>query len=85
MKIRTEHIISLRPKLRIFGVDIDGPTIMLNDNKIAVNNSTKIESTLNKKHISIAYHLFCHNIASGGLKIGWISPEDNISDTLKRD
>ena len=56
MKTCTEHIIALRFKLQMFEVDIDGPAIMLNDNESAVNNRSKIESTPNKKHRSIAYH-----------------------------
>ena len=69
MKICTEHIIALRFKLKIFGIDIDGPAIMLNANESAVNNSSKIEYTLNKKHSSIGYHLVCHNVAAGVVNI----------------
>ena len=54
MKTCTEHIILLRLKLKIFGVDIYGTVIMFNDNESAVNNRSNIESTLNKKHSSIA-------------------------------
>ena len=50
MKTCTEHIIALRFKLQMFEVDIDGPAIVLNDNEIAGNNSSNIESTLNNKH-----------------------------------
>ena len=32
----------------MFGVKIDGPAKLLNDNKAVVNNSSKIESVLNK-------------------------------------
>ena len=64
-----KYIIGLRIKLQIFGIDIDGPTIMLNDKKSAVNNSSKIEYTLNKKHSSIAYHLVLHNVAAGVVNI----------------
>ena len=57
MKTCTAHIISLGFKLQMLGIDIDSPPIMMNDNENAVNNSSKIEYTLNKKHSSIAYHL----------------------------
>ena len=53
----------------MFGIDSDGTTIMLNDKKSAVNNSSKIEYTLNKKHSSIAYHLVLHNVAAGVVNI----------------
>ena len=70
MKTCMEHGISLRFKLQMYGVDIDGPSIILNDNESAVNNSSNIEYTLKKKYISIAYHLVCQNFAAGVVKIG---------------
>ena len=84
MNTCTEHIIVLGFKLQMLVIYIDGPAIMLNYNESAVNNSSKIESTLNKKHISIAYHLVCHNVSSGVVKIGWISTADNIADALTK-
>ena len=72
MKTYTEHITALRFRLRIFELDIAGPAIMLNDNTVAVNNSSNIEFTLNRNHISIACHLVCQNVAAGVVKIGLI-------------
>ena len=69
MKTCTEHIIALRFKLQMFEVDIDGPAIVLNDNEIAGNNSPNIESTLNNKHSSIAYHLVFQNVAAEVVQI----------------
>ena len=66
------------------GVNIYGPTIMLNYNESAVNNSSKIEYTLNKKHSSVSYHLVCHNVAARVVNIGLISTADNISDAFTR-
>ena len=51
LKTCVEHIISLRFKLIMFGIPIDGELRILNDNKSAVDSSSKLESTLNKKHI----------------------------------
>ena len=68
----------------MFVVDIDGPAIILNDNESAVNNSSKIESTLNRKHSSISYHIVCHNSEAGVVNIGWIYTADNISDALTK-
>ena len=53
LKTCTESIIALRFKLRMFGVPINGPALVLNDNQSTVNNSSKIESIFNKKHKSI--------------------------------
>ena len=47
MRTCMESIISMRYKLRIFGVPIQGPADVLCDNQSVVNNTTKIESVLN--------------------------------------
>ncbi len=56
-RIAVELIESLRYKLRMFGVPIDGPTNLYVDNESVVLNSTHPESTLKKKHNAIAYFL----------------------------
>jgi hypothetical protein len=43
-------------KLRMMGVLLDGPTNGFCDNKSVITNSVVSQSTLNKKHNSIAYH-----------------------------
>ena len=84
MKTCTKHIIALRFKLRIFGVDIDGTAIILNDNESAVKNSSKIESILNNKDSSITYHIVCQNVEPRVVKIGCILTADNIADALTK-
>ncbi len=56
MKNAVEMIEALRYKLRMFGVPIDGPTKVFCDNGAVCANATKPESTLSKKHHSIACH-----------------------------
>ena len=68
----------------MFGVYIYGPAIILNDKRSAVNSSSNIEYTLNKKHISIDYHLVRQNVVSIVVHIRCISTEDNISETLTK-
>ena len=80
----TEHIIAIIFKLRMFRVDIDGISIILNDNESAVKNSSKVESTMNKKHSSISCHLVRQNVAAGVAKIEWILKANNISDSLTK-
>ena len=48
-----------------------------------VDNSSKLESTLNKKHSSIAYNLVRWNVAAIVVQIGWIEVISNIADALK--
>ena len=56
MKKAVEMIESLRYKLRMFGVPIDGPASVFCDNEAVYKNTVLPESTLNKKHHSIAYN-----------------------------
>jgi hypothetical protein len=42
--------------LRSLGVELDGPELMLGDNKSVVLNTTVSSSVLKKKHNAIAYH-----------------------------
>ena len=70
--------------MRIFGITIDGESRILNDNKSVVDGSYKLESTLNKRHNSIAYHLVIWNVASGVVRIGWIEVISNIEDAITK-
>ena len=56
MQIATNLIISLRYKLRMFGVPLIGPASVFCDNQGVVNNTTMPESVLSKKHNQICYH-----------------------------
>ena len=82
LKTCVEQIISLRFKLRMFGIPIDGPANVLNDNLSAVGNSSKLESTLSKKNSLVAYHLVRWNVAAEVMKVGWIESTSNLSDAL---
>ena len=54
--IAMEMIEALHYKWRVFGVQIDGPMNVFCDNKALVQNSTRPETMIKKKHNSIAYH-----------------------------
>ena len=55
-RIAVEMIMEFRYKLRMMGVKLDGPSVMLVDNEAVVMNTTLPSSTLKKKHNAIAYH-----------------------------
>ena len=84
MKTCVEHNIALRLTLRIFGIIVDGESRVLNDNKSVVDSSPKLESKLNKKHNSIAYHLVIWNLSAGVVIIGWIEGISNIADAFTK-
>ena len=68
----------------MFGIPINGESMILNDNRSVVDSSSKLESTLNKKHNSIAYHLVRWNVAAGVVRIVWIEGVLNISDAFTK-
>ena len=58
--------------------------IVLCDNLSVVRNSSKIESTLNKKHNSIAYHAVRWGVAAGIIRVGKIAGEYNLADAMTK-
>ena len=53
MKTGVETLRGIRYKLRMMGVEIDGPTYIYGDNQFVINNTSKPESVLKKKSNSI--------------------------------
>ena len=72
--------------MRMFGVPMDEghATNILCDNESVVKNSTKLESVLNKKHNSIAYHYTRWNCAAGIVTVAWISSKENLADPFTK-
>ena len=56
MKTAIEQIEALCYKLRMMGIPIEGPANVFCDNEAVFKNSAFPESTVKKKHNSIAYH-----------------------------
>ena len=84
MRIAVEMIEALRYKLRMFGIPIDGPANVFCDNKSVVTNSTIPDSTLKKKHNSIAYHRVREAVATGTLRIAKVLSKSNNADLLTK-
>ena len=84
MKVCVEHITALRYKLRMFGVPILESTKLLCDNESVVRNSSKLESKLNKKHCSLAYHAVRWAVDAAIISIGWIPTDLNIADAMTK-
>ena len=87
LKTCIEAIEGLRFKLRILGIPLrnktdqeDEPTCVYCDNKTVVTNGMKIESTLDKKHSSIAYHFTRYYVAAGIIALAWIDGKNNFAD-----
>ena len=86
MKACVETIEYLRFKLRMFGVPLPqgAPAHVYCDNESVVNNSTKVESKLNKKHSSIAYHYVRWCVAAGIVTVAWIESGENLADAFTK-
>jgi hypothetical protein len=83
-RIAVELIEGLRYKLRMFGIPIEGPTNVYCDNQSVVTNTTQPESTLKKKHNSIAYHRVREAAAAGTIRIAKEDHISNIADMLTK-
>ena len=84
MKNAVELTESLRYKLRMFGVPIDGPTNVFCDNEAVYKSTTMRESTLKKKHHSIAYHRCREAVAAGTVRVAKEGTLTNLSDLFTK-
>ncbi len=83
-RIAVKLIEALRCKLRMFGIPIDGPTNVYCDNSGVVITSSKPESTLKKKHNTIAYHRVREAAAAQTIRIAKEDGATNIADLLMK-
>jgi hypothetical protein len=84
MKNAVELIESLRYKLRMFGVPIDGPTNVFFDNDAVCSNTKLPESTLKKKHHSIAYHRCREAVATSTIRVAKEDTKSNLADLFTK-
>ena len=80
MKLGVEHSRSLRYKLRMMGVPINGPTNVYGDNMSAIHNTQRPESTLKKKSHSICYHFIREAAAMGEIRTAHVDTNLNPAD-----
>ena len=84
MKTAMEYIRGLRYKLRMMGIPLTGPAYVYGDNMSVIHNTTSPESTLKKKHKSIAYHFVREGVARGEWIITYVKSKDNLADILTK-
>ena len=84
LKIAIELIESLVYKLRMFGVPVEGEARVLCDNESVVNSSSYPDSSLKKKHCSVAYHKVREVVAAGKALIYYEKSESNLADLLTK-
>ena len=83
-RMAVDLIVELRYKLRMLGIPIEGPTMMLGDNMSVVINTTIPSSQLKKKHNAIAYHRVRESVAGKIIQFAHIRSEDNLADCLTK-
>jgi hypothetical protein len=84
LRIAVELVEALRYKLRMFGIPLDGPTNVYCDNEAVTKNTTVPESTLKKKHNSIAYHRTREAVAAGTIRVAKEDGTTNLADVLTK-
>ena len=84
LKNAIELIEGLRYKLRMFGVEVEGPADIFCDNEAVTKNCSIPESTLKKKHHSIAYHRNREAVAAGTVRIAKEPTESNLADLFTK-
>ncbi|KAL7537221.1 hypothetical protein ACHAXR_009342, partial [Thalassiosira sp. AJA248-18] len=84
LRICRDLIVELRIKLMSIGGPLKGPTNVHCDNLGVVKNTSIPESTLQKKHNSINYHVLREAAASGILRVGKEDTETNIADAMTK-
>ena len=84
MKTAVEMVEALRYKLRMFGVPIDGPCSVFCDNEAVYKNTVLPESTLKKKHHSIAYHRCREAVAAGIIRVAKQGTTKNLAELFTK-
>lgn len=84
MKQAVEMIEGLRYKLRMMGIEVDGSTSIFGDNESVVRSASRPESTLKKKHTSIAYHRVREAQAAKIVRVAFCLGETNLADILTK-
>ena len=83
-KTATEMTMEFRYKLRMLGVPINGPSILLGDNLSMIKNCSLPSSTLKKKHNALAYHQVREAVAAKVIILGHISSDKNLAVCLTK-
>ena len=83
-RIATDLTMAMRYKLRMLGVPLAGPSILLGDNKSMVDNCTLPSSTLKQKHNAIAYHRVREAVAAKAILLGHVNSKDNRADPMTK-
>jgi hypothetical protein len=84
MRQAIDLVKSLRCKLRMFGIPIDGPTNIFCNNESVFKNVSRPESVLSKKQHNISYHSARKAVASNIVRVAKEGTATNLSDLFTK-
>ena len=79
-RIAVELVMEICYALRMLGVPINEPALLLGDNQSVVLNTTVPASVLKKKHNAVCYHRIREACAASIIRFCHIPSHDNIAD-----
>jgi hypothetical protein len=77
-------IVAINYKLRMFGVEIDGPAKVFCNNHGIAKNISILELMLMKKHNAINYHVVREGVAAGILRVEKEDGKTNLTDLFMK-
>ena len=84
MKQVTEYLRGLRYKLRIFGIPVDEPAYVYDDNQSVLCNMLLPESTLKKKCLAITFHFVRGGCVRNEWRTTYINTHFNLTDLMTK-
>lgn len=84
LKRAVEKVVMIRYHLRSMGVKVSCPTSIWVDNMAVILNATNPGSTLNKKHVALAYHFVREHVANSIIDVRKIGSLDNFADPFTK-
>ena len=84
MRICRDLIVALRYKLRMFGLNLQGPAYTFCDNAGVVKNVSVPESVLHKRHNAINYHVVREAVAAKIMVVGKEDGDTNLADLFTK-
>jgi hypothetical protein len=84
MRIAIEAVLEIRYKMRMMGLLVEEPSVVLCDNHAVIINTQLPSSNLKKKHNSVAFHKCREAVAAGIVKTAHVDTTNNIADIFTK-
>jgi hypothetical protein len=84
LKRAVEKAVMIRYHLRSMGIQVSKPASVWVDNMSVILNATNPGSTLNKKHVALAYHFVREHVANKITEVRKIASADNYADPFTK-